>query len=301
MNITTLRYFVEIADCGSFSRAAENLFVSQPALSRSLQRLEDELGAQLFIRDKREVRLTAFGASCLDDARQLLFIADRITSSARIASSGESGTLTLGYNLGEGDFRFFLLDAMRKRFPEIKIHLRKHAAGDMPHLLQSGQLDAAFTHSGVQYADAIDVAFLDLMDSRLQLVVPTQHPFAQRSAVNFAELKQEQFLLYDHESFPEIYHYFYNTCISCGFSPRISDLTHMADSVFAYISAGYGIGTMQSACRNSIQVPGITCVDLLLPDGTDVLHTPIALGYNKKNSNPCLKSLLQVARTLATG
>jgi len=299
MNTTSLRYFVEIADCGSFSRAAEKLFISQPALSRSLQRLEEELGTQLFVRDKKEIRLTQFGAKILDDARQILFFEAKINSAAATVSSGESGTLTLGYNMGEGDFRFRLLDMMRKRFPDIKIHLHKAAAGHMPHLLQSGQLDVAFTHSGVQYANAQDVIFLDLVDSYLQLVVPNHHPFAQRDAVAFPELENEQFLLYNRDSFPEIYNYFYNTCISCGFTPQISDLSNVADSVFTYISAGYGIGTMQSACRNSIQVPGITCVNLSLPNGKDIPHTPIALGWNKRNSNPCLKSLIQVARDLA--
>jgi RNA polymerase sigma factor (sigma-70 family) len=97
MELRQVRYFVTIAETGSYTRAAELLTIAQPSLSQQIAKLEDELGVRLFDRTSRGIVVTAAGAAFLIDARAMLDLAERARSSARRAGSGTTGTLTIGY------------------------------------------------------------------------------------------------------------------------------------------------------------------------------------------------------------
>ncbi len=125
MNLTTLRYFVAVAQYGSISKAAEKLYITQPALSRHIQRLEDELGVVLLDR-KNESGLTESGKICLKLVKDLLYQADQLYASANAIRKGETGSLAIGYCGGERHFLFFFIKEIRKRYPNIEITFQKN-------------------------------------------------------------------------------------------------------------------------------------------------------------------------------
>src|SRR3982074_3078041 len=141
-----LRYFVTVADELHFTRAAERLFVSQPALSKQVRMLERQLGARLFERDRQGVGLTQVGAVLLPHARRVLAEWDAAWEAAERAKSQQRATLVVGMSTSPG--RSGRLPAIRSRFtaahPEARVNLHQVSWDDATAGLADGTADVAF-------------------------------------------------------------------------------------------------------------------------------------------------------------
>ena len=126
MELRQLRYFVMLAETGNFHRAAERLNMSQPPLTVAIRKLEEELGAALFIRSARGVALTAAGRASLEMARATLAQADRFREAAREGAAGERGRLRVGF-VGSATFELLprLIAEYRRRYPAVELVLEE--------------------------------------------------------------------------------------------------------------------------------------------------------------------------------
>src|SRR3954451_13943856 len=120
---TRLRAFVAVADHRGFGRAAEQLRVTQPALTKQVQALERELGGVLFTRGRHGATLTGFGAVLLPRARALVIEAEEFARHARRLSSGTTGRLTVGFGLSTIDSAPRAVAAFRRKHPEVDVSL----------------------------------------------------------------------------------------------------------------------------------------------------------------------------------
>src|SRR5271170_6885544 len=147
MELRQLRYFVEIADQGSFTKAAETLSIAQPALTTQIQKLEAEFNAQLFIRTTRGIVLTEVGRVVEEQARRTLDAADATKRAAQLAGDVATGRLAVGFTR---IFPFIpiaqTVRRLRRERPNIKIDLREMWSGDQMDALISGALDVGFVH-----------------------------------------------------------------------------------------------------------------------------------------------------------
>ena len=146
VHVRDLRYFVAVAEELHFTRAAERLYVSQPALSKQIRALERQLGAELFRRDRQGVALTAAGAALLPYAERVLAVwAEGAAALAEVTAAGRS-TLVVGMSTSPG--RGGLLPAIRSRFtatrPEANVRLRQVSWDDPTAGLADGDADVAF-------------------------------------------------------------------------------------------------------------------------------------------------------------
>ena len=126
MKLAHLRHFIAVAESGSFSRSAEVLFLTQPALSRSIRALEDEMGQPLFDRIGRRSELTPFGREVLQRAKQLVFDADELTASGHRMREGRAGSLRVGMGSGPGAMLMTpLLTHMATRHPAVRLTIAR--------------------------------------------------------------------------------------------------------------------------------------------------------------------------------
>ena len=124
MELRYLKYFVTVAERQSFTRAAEELHVAQPAISQQIKSLEEDLGVALLLRTKRSVKLTAAGHAFLSEAREILAHAELSKQIARRAARGETGSLAIGcVGAAASGFLPKLIRSYRKRFPLVRVHL----------------------------------------------------------------------------------------------------------------------------------------------------------------------------------
>jgi DNA-binding transcriptional LysR family regulator len=188
-----LRYFVAVADELSFTRAAEVLFISQPALSKQIRALERRIGAPLFVRDGRAVRLTPVGRTLLPHARKMLADWDIARAEVDAAKAGQHATVTIGISTSPGRG---LLPAIRSRlataFPLAKPVLRQSGWSDPSAGLGDGSCDVAFVW--LPLAEPERYEWIVVAREPRMVALLEDHRLASRPAIDFADLLDEPFL-----------------------------------------------------------------------------------------------------------
>ncbi|MFD5244232.1 LysR family transcriptional regulator [Amycolatopsis sp. NPDC058340] len=194
MELQQMRYVVAVAETNSFTRAAQRCLVVQSALSHQIARLERELGARLFDRTSRRVRLTAAGEAFLPAARQCLEAAERAGSEVAAAVGEIRGRLTVGVipTVAAVDVPA-ALQTFRGRYPHVRIGLRVGASGQLVEQIKDGAIEVAFL--GLPVTDRPDgVGTRELGRDDLIAVVAPGHPLAVESEVDLKRLSSEVFV-----------------------------------------------------------------------------------------------------------
>ncbi|MFF7941339.1 LysR family transcriptional regulator [Nocardia gamkensis] len=194
MELQQMRYVLAVAETNSFTRAAERCLVVQSALSHQIARLERELGARLFERTSRRVRLTAAGAAFLPAARQCLDAAERAAAEVAAAVGEVRGRLAVGLipTVAAVDIPEALRD-FRQRYPHVRISLRVGASEELVERVTQGALDVAFLGLPTT-ARPRGVAAHELARDRLVAVVAPDHPLAGAPTVDLRRLSSEVFV-----------------------------------------------------------------------------------------------------------
>ncbi len=191
MTLVQLRHLIALAQSGSFTRSAEALFLTQPALSRSIRALEDELGQPLFDRVGRRSVLTPFGAEALQRARQLVLDADELAGSGRQMQEGRSGTVRLGLGSGPGAMLMTpLLRTMARSHPAIHVEIARGHTDVLTRQLRERELDALVVDAR-SLSPAPDLRVANLVEMRGAFMVRAGHPLTRwKGAVRFDALRQ---------------------------------------------------------------------------------------------------------------
>ncbi|GHF63886.1 MULTISPECIES: LysR family transcriptional regulator [Streptomyces] len=194
VHVRDLRYFVAVAEELHFTRAAELLYVSQPALSKQIRALEKQLGAPVFDRDRHGVRLTPAGEALLPHARRVLEAWQEGAAAVERARAAQRGTLAVGMSTSPG--RGGLLPAIRSRFtaahPHTTVRLRQVGWDDPTAGLADGTSDVAFVWLPLPDEGRYDWTVV-AEEPRL-VALPEDHPLARREEIAFADLLDEPFL-----------------------------------------------------------------------------------------------------------
>jgi DNA-binding transcriptional LysR family regulator len=242
-----LRYFLQVADSGSYRRAAERLAVSHPALSLRIKALEESLGVELFERSSRGVTLTSAGEAFQRGARQVLRDLDLAISSARLADQQESGTLTIAFNelAGQQPLVGRCLALFRASFPKVAVHMSEMGRAEQQNALQRGAIDAGFHYRVPQEGDAPGHHVLERQD--FLLVLPEDHPLATAPAVRLEDLNGEPMVCLRRDVNAETY-----DSIMGGLGPVKPRIVVEASSdaaMLSLVSEGLGVAIMLAARR----------------------------------------------------
>ncbi|MHA6616653.1 LysR family transcriptional regulator [Pseudonocardia sp. DLS-67] len=194
MELQQMRYVVAVAETSSFTRAAERCLVVQSALSHQVARLERELGARLFERTSRRVRLTPAGAAFLPAARQCLGAAERAAAEVAAAVGEVRGRLAVGLipTVAAVDLPGALRD-FRRRYPHVRIRLRAGASEELVEQVKQGAIEVAFLGLPPT-ARPQGVETRELARDRHVAVVPPDHPLAGEDTITLRRLSSEVFV-----------------------------------------------------------------------------------------------------------
>lgn len=281
-----LRYFVVIAEELSFTRAAERLYVSQPALSKQIRQLEEGLRARLFDRDRRGVALTAAGAALLPAARALVGRWDEAQRAVADAVAAEAATLTVGLStsIGRG-----LLPRARSRFAQLRpawrLQLRQINWDDPTAGLADGQVDVALVWLPLPRQDDFNLRVVATEPRYVAL--RDDHPLAGHPEVPFSALLDEPFLALPAAAGP-LRDYWLALDHRAGHPVTIGETVANADETFAAIEEGSGIVLLSEGNARIYQRPGITTLPV-----TGLSPSELAVAWRPDDDRPALRDLVE--------
>jgi len=261
MELRHLRYFVAVAEELHFRRAAERLYVAQPAVSEQIRKLEQELGVRLFDRTQRSVSLTPAGRALLDEARRVLRQAEAAQEAAR--SAGDHATMRLRI----GHLAHALpasvpraLTALTVSAPRLEIDLETAPAQRLIHDLRVERLDVAIT---TLPASANGLRVTALEEQRAVAIVPASHPAADRERIALARLAPERIVVLPRETDPPFHDTAVALCRAAGLSPALVTIAEpRLEHVMLTVAAGAGIGLVPDPGAGRSVMPGVRVVGL---------------------------------------
>lgn len=270
VDVDELRWFIRVAESRTVTEAAETLHLSQPALSRGLARLERELGAPLFDRVGRVLRLNANGSALLDAARRAVSAVDGARRTIGELADPDRGTVNLAFLNTMGPLVVpTLLSSYRPRRPNVQFRLRQGGTERIEQYLLDGLVDLLL----ISPPASPDIVWQPLLTEPLVLVVPEQHRLAGRSSVRLAEVRDEPFVIFSRgfgmRPTTE------RLCREAGFAPRISCEGEDGATLRGLIGAGCGVGLIGPG---PAPVPGV----VELPVSEPACFRTIGLGWRDR-------------------
>jgi DNA-binding transcriptional LysR family regulator len=298
MDIEQLRSFLAVADELHFGRAAERLHVAQPPLSRTIKRLERELGTRLFDRNTRSVRLTSSGQALMDPAQEVLDALRRAETAVRSADHGEVGTVRIAF-AGVSTHRLVarLARVVRSQRPGIQLELssQNFAQPAMKRLL-AGETDLALGRWDVVPAE---ISAQVVMPDSLVLAVPDTHPLAGARRLSIGQLVSEGFVsLPPHEGsvLPDRLR---RLAHANGFVAEVVQVAPDTQTALALVSAEVGCHLTLASVAENVTDPHVVFIPL--NESTPSLDVHLRAAWRRADQNPALRAVLDELLTLNDG
>jgi DNA-binding transcriptional LysR family regulator len=259
MDFNQVRYFLTLADTLNFTQAAEKCFVTQPALTQAIKRLEKELGAELVHRDGKNTELTKFGESLRGYFEQIERAKRLVHSSAKAITTSQRPELNIGLTNTVGPRRIMkFLDFFHIAHPGISITLHDLSPESIPSMLALGELDCAFCARGRHLTHAL--IHIDLFEEELIVAFQAGHPFAKMGKVPIAMLAEQRYIDRLHCEFrKELLALYFEMSLELNIIYR----SQREDWVQSMIQQGLGVSIMP---RNSLLYDGLEYRPITQPD-----------------------------------
>ncbi len=281
-----LRYFLAVAEELNFRKASENLFISQPGLSKQIANLEGELGFKLFDRNNRNVKLTSEGEYLQKEISLILKNLGNTLSDAKLMSEGLQGTIRMGY-VGSAMQNVIpeLLLNLKNSLPKIRFTLKERDNSAQVRALKNGEIDLGFVRLNQVPKPLI---LKPVLNDTFSLVLPSEHTISQSNFTSIAQLKEESFILFE-EKYSSIY---YQNVMSifeqAEFAPTISHYTVHANTIFRLVENGFGVSIVPTSLKNGYDM-NIQFIELREIPQRAILSAV----WNGENRNPALAKILE--------
>ena len=248
-----LRYFLAVAETLHFSRAAAKLGIAQPPLSQQIRKLEALVGAPLFERTTRGVRLTPAGAMLRERATATIArVGDDLEQTRRVAR-GEEGRLTVGFS---GSVMFTELPAAiqryRQAYPHVEVQLREMWTSEQLTALADGSIDVGFLRDGERRPE---LSITPLLREPFHVALPANHKLRRHRTVDPASLEGEPFVLFSRRMGSLAYDRTIRCCLDAGFQPQIVQEAPQFPTLIRLVAAGLGI-SLAPACVATVAFLG---------------------------------------------
>ncbi|GAB3570104.1 LysR family transcriptional regulator [Spelaeicoccus albus] len=284
-SLDQIRCFVAVAEELHFGRAAERLRMTQPPLSRQIQKLEHSIGVTLLDRNNRSVALTAAGRAFLTEARRLLVTADNAPDLARRIARGASGTVRIGFTavsafgvLGP------LLDTIDANLPDVDIVLRELVTSEQIGALSRAEIDLGLARPPL---DRGEFETTLLYREPLVLVAHEHHPLVQQSdPIDIDQLHGVEIVMYS----PVQARYFYDltTSVFADVRPRFTQYVTQIHTVIALVAAGRGAALVPKSAENL----GMAAVRYVPLTGIDPSPVELHAVWRREADNPALRRII---------
>lgn len=275
MDLRQIQYFVKVVDCASFSEAARQLYISQPALSVAMQKLEDELGIKLLSYQSKRVRLTPEGKQFFAKAAAVISAYDDLNVSAQRLSREVTGQVTIAAPLRLCSLYLSgVIAEFCRRYPSVDIHTINRGAHIVQQALLAEECDMALAvpplMEGMFAASLIE-------RSSLVLVVPQDHRLAGASSTTIAELRDEVFVSLGENH--THYHRLRQAAAAAGYVPRIVVTSAEQDFLLDLVRQGLGIYLAAKPTLSQENCRGLSTVEIA--DCPELSRWAIYMAYRK--------------------
>ena len=248
MDLRRIRHFVVLAETLNFRKAAERLFMAQPPLSVSIQKLEAELGTKLFTRDSSGVALTASGRAALAEARRVLFHNEQFVQMAGSAADGTGGRLHVGF-VGSASFGMLqrLVPLYRAQYPGVELILREATSNAILQQIEGDELDVGLVRTPL--LQSTRARLTPLGQDCFVAALPRGNPLADRAELALADLAHESFVMYTRSFAAGLHGAAMLACQAAGFVPRIAQEATQVQTVLAMVESGLGVALVPSVMQ----------------------------------------------------
>ncbi|MCW8833116.1 MAG: LysR family transcriptional regulator, partial [Colwellia sp.] len=255
MNLKRLEHFCQLAQIGNFTRAANKVGIAQPALTISIQKLEQETGLKLINRAEKNTLLTAEGEVLFKLASQLLNQAQQVKLELEELKELERGTISFGVSAMMGSYYFpKVLTAFKQKYPKIKIHLVDQGTAALEKMLLNGDLDIALVRGDIENPQ---LRYTKLIHEEVIAGIATTNPLANQQTVSLAQFCQQPLVLF-HEG------YFLREVVS-----QYSTKNHLPLDIRMETNL---IELQKSLVRNEVGIT--TCLSRILKDEAEMVSVP---------------------------
>ncbi|MFI6095116.1 LysR substrate-binding domain-containing protein [Lentzea sp. NPDC051213] len=292
MELRHLRYFATVADTCHFGRAAERLHMAQPALSQAIRQLEDELGAALFTRTTRQVRLTPAGEFLHEEAKRMLDSVEESVQGVRRIAQGRLGLVRIAFT-GTAGFTHLpqIARAVKRELPDVALEIH----GDMltPAQcdgLRNGSLDLGLLRPPA-IGEGLSVRTIEV--EPLALAVPSDHRLAAEPVIAMTDLRTEPFILYASPD-SAVNEAVVRSCKQAGFLPHREHDAPGTAVLLALIAAGLGVALVPASAR-AMPLAGVVFREV-----ADAGSVELALAWRENRESALVTSMLDVLDGLFT-
>ena len=291
LELSELRAFLVLTNRLHFGQAAEALHVSQPALTKQMQRLEAKVAGPLLIRGYRRVTLTPAGQILRDRARSLLREAEIAEQMARLAVNGKAGLLRIGFGIASLAAGLpGILTRFRHHFPQVQVSMRDMSTPDQIAALEQGDIDVGFVRLPAERAELVTVPVLEEV-----LVAAVPRGMSYRKGLS--GLRNEPFVVISRSVSASFFDHLVETCRAAGFSPRIVQEVNELFTVLNLVQSGLGVSLVPRSA-SLMRVPNVRLLDTNQAEA----KWRIGLAWRKLDqADPLVRNFVRLARLPRNG
>ncbi len=293
MELRHLRYFIAVAEALSFTKAAENLHLAQPSLTRQIKDLEAEIEVRLIDRSGKRISLTQEGESFLLDARRLLAECAQSVQAVQRLSRRQSGQLNIGYvaNIYH-DLLPATLGAFRQAYPRTALNLFDMTPAEQYRALAERQIDLGFVSFRAHSAsDILQCACVG--HDNVMAALPARNPLAKRAKIDLRDLEPMFFVGMSAKTYPGSNEWLIVACREAGFTPRILQDADREPAVISFVAAGLGVALLPEPIKK-LSHQGVIFRPLQQRLAADSWAV-----WNSNNASDCLKQYIQIVKELS--
>lgn len=282
MTMSQIKYFVTVAKCLSFTKAADQLFISQPALSKHIRKMEEELNIQLFVRTNNGIRLTPAGSALYLGMSDMYSNYMDLIQKADKIQKGLDGSLRVGIldQTHVSDFLPLVYRYFEENYPNVDLVFSDGSFKVLLSDLYAGNLDMIFTLKfTVENKDSVIYQYVDHSDD--YIVVSKHHRLAKKEHVTLDDVKDETFVMISEEDNPESAPLIFGICKEHGFVPQAHFAKTLAEQIL-WVESGMGVSILDTRC-NIRQNPDINCYKM-----ESNWDPSLVLAWNQNNYNPLI-------------
>lgn len=252
VNLTKIRYFVEVANCGNFSEAARRLYTAQPNVSKQIAQLEQELDFPLFVRNKRSVKLTPAGQLLYDYLKDMPEELEQVITQAKVLARRDETHLTIGILEGQEVNALLLtrLNLAQELNPKLELEMERNCYSNLRSGLKSGRYDLIVTLDfDVELEE--DFRSENIYAQPPAIAIHQSHPMASLPELQMIQLKNENFVVISPQESPAGYDRFIQQCQKDGFTPNVVRQPRSLESLILCVEMGVGVALLDQGIRFS--------------------------------------------------
>lgn len=292
MELRQLRYFVAVAEDLHFGRAARRLGIAQPPLSQQIQRFERNIGAQLFERTRRSVKLTPAGEALLPEARELLARSQQVLEMVQDIALGRAGRLTIGFVESASLLTLpEILKRFREHYPGVELELIELSTNEQLTALRDGRIQISCVRTPQSSAPPTSLL---IARERLVLAMPEALAHDTPDPVPLSAVAGAPFIMPPRRLGHSFHDTVHETCARAGFTPHVVQEAIQMQTILGLVAAGIGVALVPESLGR-MQRDGVACRRV----SDDQAFTDLILIWNDDNKHQTVRNFVELARDLS--